>query len=158
VDLRKARLGMIRAFPGGWDSMAAALGMTRQALENRVYERKGQSLLTETDLQMQALSDTNFFAIAVARLSGGTYVKLPRLDNVGRAELLEKFNELYAELGSLSQTFKGAIDDDEIDRGERVSIETTADKMHRTLEELLAVMFRVYCRHGSDTLDSTRED
>lgn len=155
MDLRKARLGMIKAFPGGWDAMAAALGMTRQALENRVYERKGQSLLTETDLQMQALSDTEFFATAVARLSGGTFVKLPRLADVGRDELLEKFNELYAELGSLSQAFKVAIDDDEIDRGERVNIETVADQMHRKLEELLAVMFRVYCRHGRDMLDAT---
>jgi len=146
---------MIKAFPGGWDAIAAALGMTRQALENRVYERKGQSLLTETDLQMQALSDTDFFAIAVARLSGGTFVKLPRMADVGRDELLEKFNELYAELGTLSQTFKGAIDDDEIDRGERVNLESIADQMHRKLEELLAVMFRVYCRHGSDMLAAT---
>jgi len=144
---------MIKAFPGGWDAMAAALGMTRLALENRVYERKGQSLLTETDLQMQALSDTELFAIAIARLSGGTYVKLPRLAGAGRDELLEKFNELYAELGDLSKTFKEAVDDNEIDPGERLDIETIADAMHRKLEELLAVMFQVYCKRARDMAD-----
>lgn len=147
MDLRKARLGMIRAFPGGWDGMAAVLGLTRQALENRVYERKGQSLLTETDLQMQAFSKTDLFAIAICHLSGGTFLKLPSTAHVDREDLLAKFNELYAELGELSMKFKEFTGDNEIDEGERRQLETIGDEMHRKLEELFAVMFRVYCKH-----------
>ena len=56
--MRKAYLSMIRAFPGGWDAMAGALGMSRDALENRIYERKGQSVLVETALQMQQFSSS----------------------------------------------------------------------------------------------------
>lgn len=64
MNIRKAYLAMIKEYPGGWDAMSAALGMTRDALENRIYERKGQSVLVETALQMQIFSASSHFADA----------------------------------------------------------------------------------------------
>lgn len=150
MKLREARLAMIRAFPGGWDAMAAALGMSRMALENRVYERKGQSLLTETDLQMQAFSETDFFAAAVAVASGGTFVKLPGTEHIDNDSLLAKFNALHAKLGQLSSHFAAHISDDEIDDGERADLKRIGNEIHATLEELLALMFRIYCKHTDE--------
>ena len=33
MEIRKAYLSMIRAFPGGWDAMAGALGMSRGLIQ-----------------------------------------------------------------------------------------------------------------------------
>lgn len=145
MDLRKARLGMIKAMPGGWDAMAAALGMSRDALENRIYERKGQSLLTETDMQMQSFSGTKLFAQAVADQSGGTYLELPAIAEVDDVPLVTKWNELYTELGRLSQRFNEAIADDHVDKKERTDLTDIVQVIHRRAEELIALTFKVYC-------------
>lgn len=126
--------------------MSAALGMTRDSLENRIYERRGQSVWTETDLQMQKFSGTTHFAEAIATLSGGTFVKLPCVQHVDNDDLLVKFNELHVELGELSRRFADSTKDGEIDAREEASLRAVGDDIHRTMEELLALTFRIYCR------------
>lgn len=148
MELRKACLQMIKAFPGGWEGMAGAMGMSRSALENRIYERKGQALLVEHMIQMQHFSGTTLFAEEVARDAGGFFMKMPDLENVDRDDLLIKFNELYAELGDLSTKFKASISDDEIDTDERSALTKTGENIHRALEEMLALTFQIYCRQG----------
>lgn len=150
MDLRQARLRMIKAFAGGWDAMAAALGMSRDALENRIYERKGQSVLTEIDLQMQSFSGTTHFAEAVATLSGGTFVKLPSLDEIDNDSLLAKFNELHAEIGALSLQFNQFTKDNELDENEQRKMAETRDSIHRKTQELLGLIFRLYTKDGGD--------
>lgn len=149
MEIKRAYLAMIKEFPGGWDAMAAALGMTRDALENRIYERKGQSVLTETALQMQQFSSSTHFAEAVAQVSGGVFMKLPEHGDHDRDELLAKFNELYAELGDLSIKFKVSIEDGEIDKRERADLSDVGQHIHRTVEELLTLTFQIYCRPGA---------
>jgi DNA gyrase/topoisomerase IV subunit B len=143
VGIKQSYLAMIRAFPGGWDAMVGALGMSRDALENRIYERKGQGVLVETALQMQKFSGTTCFAEAIATASGGTFVRLPEVE-VENADLTRKFNELYAELGRFSSDFNQATADDEIDRREEALLRDDADRMHKTLSELVALTMRVY--------------
>lgn len=155
MELRKARLQMIKAFQGGWDAMAGALGMSRDALENRIYERKGQSVLTELDLQMQAFSGTTAFAEAIASLSGGTFIKLPSIGEVDNESLLAKFNELHAELGMWSRKFADYTADGEVDPREQTDLSDVADKIHQTMDEMRALTFRIYCRDaGSVTKQS----
>lgn len=149
MEIRKAYLSMIRAFPGGWDAMAGALGMSRDALENRIYERKGQSVLVETAVQMQHTSRTTLFAEAVAQLSGGVFMKLPEHGDHDRDELLAKFNELYGKLGDLSIKFKVSIQDGEIDKRERADLSDVGQHIHSTVEELLTLTFQIYCRPGA---------
>lgn len=149
MEIRKAYLAMIKEYPGGWDAMAAALGMTRDALENRIYERKGQSVLTETALQIQQFSTSTHFAEAVAQVSGGVFMKLPQHADHDRDELLAKFNELYSELGDLSGKFREYVKDDEIDRRERADLSDVGQHIHRTVEELLTLTFQIYCRPAS---------
>jgi hypothetical protein len=139
---------MIKAFPGGWDAIVGALGMTRDALENRIYERKGQGVLAETALQMQKFSDTTFFAEAVATASGGVFLKLPGdLSNDNEA-LMGKFQSLYVELGQFSKDFAEATADDLIDKRERATLEAGAARTHKVLAELLALTLRIYTPHG----------
>ena len=137
---------MIRAFNGGWDAIAPALGMTRNALQNRIYENQGQRLHVETALAMQAFSGTTHFAEAVATASGGTFVMLPHVDHIENDSIQSKFNETYAELGLLFSTFAAAAEDGVIDDKERRELERLGEDMHRKTEQLLGLMFNVYCK------------
>jgi len=147
VDIKKSYLAMIKAFPGGWDAMTGALGMTRNALENRIYEKKGQGVEVELALTMQSFAATTHFAEAVAIQSGGVFLKLPADLDHRNVDLGKKWRELNVRLGELAVTFDRAIEgDEEIDAKERRELEAVAADMHRTIAEWLALSFRVYCK------------
>jgi hypothetical protein len=146
MEIRRAYLQMIKAFPGGWDSMSGALGMSKAALENRIYERKGQGVLVETAIQMQAFSGTTHFAEAISQQSGGCFIQLPEIEHIDRDDLLSQFNVLYAELGVLSQEFNAAVADGEIDSKEKRQLTETGTHLHQAIQKLLALSFSIYCR------------
>jgi hypothetical protein len=143
VEIKKSYLAMIKAFPGGWDAMTGAIGMSRDALENRVFERKCQGVLVETALQIQKLSGTTHFAEAVATVSGGTFLKLPDIE-FENTDLTRKFNELHAELGRFSQDFNDASADDHIDQREEAVLRAREARVHKVLSELVALTMRIY--------------
>lgn len=143
---RQDYLDMIRAYSGGWAAMSAALGLSKDALENRIYERKGQSMSVHLSEQMQAFSGTTIFAEGVARDAGGVFLKLPEVREVGNDELLSEFNLLYAELGELSSKFRVYVADNDINKTERADLDGVAQQIHRKVEELLALTYRVYCK------------
>lgn len=147
MDIKKSYLAMIKAFPGGWDAMTGALGMTRNALENRIYEKKGQGVEVELALTMQSFAGTTHFAEAVAIQSGGVFLKLPADLDHRNVDLGKKWRELNVRIGELAITFDKAIEgDEEIDAKERRELEAVAADMHRTIAEWLALSFRVYCK------------
>jgi hypothetical protein len=133
----------------GWNGTAATLGMTKSQLEARVYEVKGSGMRVDTALLIQAYSGTSHFAQAVAAATGGVFVQLPEGEGVTGEELHGKFHELYVELGRLSATYTAAIADGEIDRRERDHLEDIGQQMHKTTQELMALMFQIYCRPGA---------
>lgn len=145
MDTRESYTKMITAYPGGWPAMAAALGMTKDALENRVYERKGQQINVHTAMQLQAFSLTTFFAEAISQESGGIFVKLPEFSECDHEELLGKFNQLYAELGRLSEKFNKHTQDGLIDPREKKDLTNTSQQIHRIVQELMVLTFAIYC-------------
>lgn len=147
MGIRNAYLSMIRAMPGGWDAMAAALGMSKAGLENRVYERKEQRMHVETALAMQALSGTRRLAEAIAQESGGVFVPLPEISTSGREELFDKQQELLAELGDLFGRFREFTVDGELDARESVRLQGLTDEVHRGLQEFMAIALQLYKRH-----------
>lgn len=145
--IRQANLDMIKALPDSWREAYKGLGLKSQAaLENRVYERQGQSMRASLSLGLQSLSNTTRYAEAISQLSGGVFIRLPKTVNVGKDDLLEKFNALYAELGSLSAVFREAIKDDEVNAAEKADLTQIGQQIHRIVEELLGLTFVVYCR------------
>ncbi|WP_288063736.1 YmfL family putative regulatory protein [Herbaspirillum sp.] len=152
MNLRQAHQGMIDAFPGGWDAMAAALGMTRDALSNRVYERKGQAVRTQHSLEMQAFTNTTLFAEAIAASSGGVFVKLITPGSVDREDLHSKFQELWARLGELSRAYTEYTDDNHIDAREKADLQRISNEIQRTMQELMALMFQIYCSHEQESV------
>lgn len=144
MEILKAYQEMIKVH--GWAGTAATLGMAKSALEARVYEIKGQGMRVDTALLVQAHAGTTHFAQAVAHASGGVYIDLPTAECSHAEDLEAKFHELVCELGNLSKTYADAKKDGEIDARERSALEEIAQQMHKTLQELTGLMFRVYCR------------
>ena len=126
--------------------MSAALGLSRYALENRIYERKHQGIRVDVALQMQEFSQTTYFAEAVAAASGGVFIKLPDPEWMDDDVLQNKFHQLLAEFGTLSNEYLKGIEDGEIDKREKTVLSGIADNMHKLLTELMHVMFQIYCR------------
>ena len=145
MTLKNAYLETIRAFPGGWDGICGAIGVTRPMLTNRIYEYKGQSMLVDVALQMQAASNTTYFAQAIAVASGGAFVKLPEIETLDRDDLLSSFNLIYEELGDLSRTFQDAIEDGEVDKREKHDLEAIAARIHQAVAQLIYLTLRLYC-------------
>lgn len=146
MTLRDAYKRMIKSLRGDWDGMAHELGMTTAALRNRVYGVKGQALSVNDSLEIQVISGRSDFAEVIAKMSGGTFVKLPDTEGMDSDDMLTKFNVLHAHIGRLSQLFSAAIEDGEIDKRERVDLTGTGDEISRAAQELLALAFRIYCR------------
>lgn len=153
MELLQAYQDMIKVH--GWTGTASTLGMTKSALEARVYEVKGSGMRVDTALLIQAYAGTKHFAQAVAHASGGVFVDLPSAECVHGEDLEAKFHELVYELGHLSKTAAEAKKDGEIDARERAELEGIAQQMHKTLQELMGLMFHVYCRPARK--DSTDE-
>jgi len=144
VDLLSAYQEMIKVH--GWTGTAATLGMSKSQLEARVYEVKGSGMRVETAMLIQTYAGTTHFAQAVAAASGGVFIQLPSGEGITGEHLHAKFHELYVELGRLSGAYTAAIEDGEICRRERAGLEEIAQQMHKTTQELMALMFQIYCR------------
>ena len=144
VTRHEAVLQMIR-LAGGMSKAGESLGYTRDALSNRVYGRKGQQLPEDDILELQILSGQALYAEAFAAESGGVFIRLPEVDVFGNDELLTKFQQLQMHLGELSKTFIAATADGMVDRKEKKELDAIADDIHKTLSELMAITYRIYC-------------
>lgn len=144
MTLRKAFQEMIKV--AGIADTAVLMDMSESSLDNRVYERKDQGFTVRQALRLQDISKTTAFAEEIATLSGGTFVKLPDVDHIDNDDLLTKFMELNAEIGRLSQKFADATKDGEIDTRERADLKAISDEMCKITQELMALMFSIYCK------------
>lgn len=136
--MRKAYLNMIRQFPGGWDAMVGALGVTRSALESRIYERKGQTMSVHTAMAMQALSGTTEFAEAVARESGGVFMPVVQFEGISDMELLDAYMRVIEQEGQIAKDFRDALADGKIERHEYETLRNDVDVQIARSMELLA--------------------
>ncbi|OIR10990.1 hypothetical protein GALL_71610 [mine drainage metagenome] len=136
--MRKAYLAMIKAFPGGWDAMAAALGYTRMALENRIYERRGQSMSADTALMMQKLSNTTFYAEEVANQSDGIFIPIPEFTGVSDMALLDAYTEMVSDEGKFATDFREALKDGKVTQAEFEKLRKDLRQQQAHEMELLA--------------------
>lgn len=144
MGLRQAKLEIIDAIPGGWEVGAAFLGMSVYALRNRIYEVKDQRLSDDKTVALQQFAGTTHYADAIARASGGVFVKLPDTE-CENEDLMLKFNQLYVLLGNFSRDFDGALSNDgKIDKQEEALLERDVLGIQKSASELLALMVRVY--------------
>lgn len=146
--LRTSYQQMCRTMPGGWAAMAAALGLSKDGMENRVYERKGQSIDVHTAMQMQAMSGTTLFAEAVAADSGGVFIPLPHVDGVDDEEIQALYMELVDEVGRLAREWREATRDGEVSPKERKRLDEVRVAICTKATQMNALTFKVFCRES----------
>jgi hypothetical protein len=144
--LRNSYQTMCKAMPGGWAAMAAALGISKDGLENRVYERKGQSVDVHEAMQMQAMSGTTHFAEAVAADSGGVFIQLPDVERVDHEEIQTLYMALVEEVGKLAREWREATRDGEVDSKERARLDSIGMTICQKVTQMNALTFQVFCR------------
>lgn len=144
--LRTSYQQMCRSMPGGWAAMSAALGLSKDGLENRVYERKGQEITVHQAMQMQAMSGTTLFAEAVAADSGGVFIPLPNVDGVDDEEIQALYMELVEEVGKLAREWREATRDGEVCKKERARLDAIRQAICTKATQMNALTFKVFCR------------
>lgn len=111
--INQAIRAMAQSPNGGYAVTAAMLGMTQAALENRLYEVKGQKISISEAMLMQRMTERTDFAEAVAAESGGVFVCLPELsaNELCGKDITESFLAAYAELGGYTQQWQNITAD-----------------------------------------------
>lgn len=146
--IRISYQSMCKAMPGGWPVMAAALGMSKDGLENRVYERKGQSVSVHEAMQMQAFCEASYFAEAVAAESGGVFIPLPNIHAVDDEEIQRVYMELVDEVGRLAREWREATRDGVVDKRERQRLEAIRNAICTKVTQMNHLTFQVFCKKG----------
>lgn len=155
-ELRMAVHRASKGFRGGVEALAAAMSspdrkVNAQILRNQLVGNERHHLTLDAAEMIVDLCDSDELAHAAAAQRGGVFVKLPASGQYDRDELLAKFNDLYAKLGELSETFRRSVADGEIDAEERRDLTKVGQRIHGTVEELLALTFDIYCRPGDES-------
>ncbi len=144
MNNRQALLDLIRKYPGGWDAMAAAVGMSRDALENRIYERKGQQISLHVATQMESFSDCDALVSAHAAARGGVFMKLPAPGDMGNEEISDLFHRIWQDMGELSNEYIELSQKGEATADDQRKLNRVIQEMHVLCERLKSQMMRVY--------------
>lgn len=144
--LRSSYQQMCKAMAGGWAAMAASLGLSKDGLENRVYERKGQEVTVHQAMQMQAMSGTTLFAEAVAADSGGVFIPLPNVDGVDDEEIQTLYMALVEEVGKLAREWREATRDGEVCKKERARLDAIRMAICTKATQMNDLTFKVFSR------------
>lgn len=146
MSLKKAYQKMIAV--QGIPDTALLLGMSESAMDNRVQERQGQCFTVRQALRMQQISKTTHFAEVIARISRGTFQKLPNVDHIDNDSILNAMNQVHVDIGRWCQKFAEATADGKIDKREKADMDAIVYELHRHTDMLHALTCRVYCPDG----------
>ena len=149
-EINHAIREMAKSVSGGHAAVAAVLGYTKPALENRLYEVKGQRIGIDEAMLIQRISGRTDFAEAVASESGGVFVPLP--EDVSCAALAEE--EISARFLNIMERGGEMVRESTAD-GEVTAAELAAllAVFRRCVSEQAAVIEltrRYFCREDGD--------
>ncbi|AZS50673.1 hypothetical protein DM558_07720 [Entomomonas moraniae] len=142
--MRAAVQKAIKSYQGGWSAMAAALGMSVDALENRVYEKKGQSLALHEALMIESISETSHITEAMAARHHAVVITLPDVEHENK-DLLVIQSQLQKALSGLLSTVANSYEDDGvIDRKEEKQILNEKTEAHKAVEKFVQVALTIF--------------
>jgi len=124
-------------FDYGVPEMAAKTGMPPGTLYNKANPNessKHQPSLRDAVL-VQAIAQDTRIVEAMAHTLGGLFVRLPRIEAVSDAALLEVINEIYIQSGLFHTEIKDALEDGKISKSEHDRIAVQGMKFIRSVLE-----------------------
>lgn len=144
---------VIADLPGGYTEASEILGIYKSddvtpatdPLHNRLRTNGDQIFPVGWSLVLQQAGGTDHIAKAIARASGGMFVKLTEIENIDNADINQRLMESIEWIGRHSHYLRKATADGVIDRAEREQIEENSYQVMTKWQEHLTLLFRVFC-------------
>ncbi len=135
----------IAALPGGYAEAAEWLGVTEDALFNRLRAGGDQIFPMGWAMVLQQASGTKHIADAVSRQSNSVNVPLVAIEDVDNADINQRLMETIEWISEHSQYVRIATADGVIDADERERIEENSYQVMAKWQEHLTLLYRFFC-------------
>ena len=135
----------ITRMPGGYAEAAEWLGITENALFNRLRLEGDQIFPMGWAMVLQQASGTKYIADAVSRQSNSVNVPMVEIEDVDNADINERLMESVEWIGKHSAYLRKATEDGVIDAAEREQIEENSYQVMAKWQEHLTLLYRVFC-------------
>lgn len=136
----------ITDLPGGYAEASDWIGVTENALFNRLRHIGDQVFPMGWADVLQKAGGTNHVAHAVARASGGVFVPMPPdLGEIDNADINQRLLEALEQIAVYSKQVREAIEDGVIERHEREAIDDELYLVISKLQEHTTLVYRIYC-------------
>lgn len=135
----------ITELPGGYAEAAEWLGVTENALFNRLRTDGDQIFPLGWALVLQRAGGSNYIAHAISRASGGLFVPMPEVEDFDNGDINQRLLEAIEQIGRYSQEVRAAIEDGVIESHERSAIDGELYRAIAKLQEHTSLVYRVFC-------------
>ena len=135
----------ITSMPGGYAEAAEWLGITENALFNRLRLEGDQIFPMGWAMVLQQASGTKYIADAVSRQSNSVNVPMVEIEDVDNADINERLMESVEWIGKHSAYLRKATEDGVIDAADREQIEENSYQVMAKWQEHLTLLYRVFC-------------
>ncbi|TCW43538.1 hypothetical protein EDC53_116119 [Phytobacter diazotrophicus] len=135
----------ITDLPGGYAEASEWLGVTEDAMYNRLRTGGDQFFPLGWAMVLQKAGGHHHVAHAVARASGGVFVPLTDVEQVDNADINQRLLEAIEQITSYSQQIRTAIEDGVIEPHERAAIDDELYLAISKLQEHSTLVYRVFC-------------
>ncbi|MBT0725120.1 hypothetical protein HH682_11980 [Rosenbergiella sp. S61] len=142
----KAVKKTITDLPGGYAEAAEWLGVTENALFNRLRADGDQVFPVGWANVLQNAGGTHYVSDYMSRAVGCINVPLPEPDMVGITDINQKLLEVFEEVSSYSQQVRDAIEDGEVDREEFEALKASLDRSTVKMQQHLNLVSRDFCK------------
>ena len=150
-NLKEAVKAMCKAYPGGREAMAGALGMTVTQFNNNLYEKNGCRFFEVSELEaMEDISNTSLLADYFARRRGALLVDVPHLEELDRVDLFSRAMRTSAARGQVDQIIEQALEDGVIERHEAEEIMVHHRRIWQLAKKRLPQLSRYFHAKRSD--------
>ncbi|HGM6763779.1 YmfL family putative regulatory protein [Serratia sp. CY50710] len=136
---------IITGLPGGYAEAAQWLGVTEDALFNRLRPNSNQIFPIGWFMVLQRAGGNTHFADAVSRQSRSVNVPLPEVEDVDRDDINAKLMEAIEYIGKHSELVRKFTEDGEIDAVERKALDANTYRLMATFQEHILLLYSVFC-------------
>ena len=128
MAMKRTIIEMIEKIPSGKSAVAGFLGLTESALNNRLYQTKGQRFTCEELVAIQQAFGLTDYTDELCRQAGGVFVPLPQFSQLDNVELSHLQIKEAAARGLLFETLHEALLDGEINAAEERVLRKLLDR------------------------------
>lgn len=135
----------ITELPGGYAEAADWLGVSENALFNRLRTEGDQMFPMGWAMVLQQANNNHQIAHAVARASHGVFVPLTPVEEVENADINQRLLEAIEQITNYSQQIRLAIEDGVIEPHEKAAIDDELYRAISKLQEHTSLVYQVFC-------------